>query len=68
MHMKYKCLCYSLFSAWLRDIEDPVIAGISAKVHKITQLSMETVEELQVGNSFHSIYKTFFKFIFQRVL
>lgn len=37
-----------LCSAWLKDHEDPIIAHVSSKIKKMTNLTLETAEELQV--------------------
>lgn len=37
-------------SAWLRDQEDPLIRRVSQKASQIANLTLETVEELQVVN------------------
>ena len=37
-------------SGWLPDSRDPVVAATSLRMHQITNLSMETAEQLQIAN------------------
>ena len=39
----------ALFSGWIRDEENPIIKRVSIKSSEAANLTIETVEELQVG-------------------
>ncbi|CAF4485462.1 unnamed protein product [Rotaria socialis] len=41
---------YFYFSAWLRDEDSPVVARLSQLISALTNLTMETTEEFQIGN------------------
>ena len=47
------------FSAWLSDVEDPLIAQVSRKAAALSNLTLETVEDLQV----HYIDKSVVAFV-----
>ena len=66
-------------SAWLKDEEDPLIRSISLKSAALSNLTLTTVEELQVrvsfsssfssssSSSFSSSFSSFFSFFFLSV-
>jgi len=48
----------SFGSAWLKGTDDPVVDRINKRLHTMTNLEMETAEELQVEDE--DIAKIFF--------